>query len=91
MDFSHDGRYLAIAGQEAGIEVWDLNRIREGLVDLGLDLDQPPFPTVEPETDLPPLKVELDPRVILSFIVLPQPRLSEQVFQEAVREGGKHR
>jgi serine/threonine protein kinase/WD40 repeat protein len=43
MAFSPDGTYVA-AGRDHMIHLWDLRRIREQLVPLGLDWELPPYP-----------------------------------------------
>jgi eukaryotic-like serine/threonine-protein kinase len=62
--FSPDGTLLLASGAESGtVYVFDLRRIREGLADLGLDWDAPPYPPRKPEEVRPavdaPLQVEL--------------------------------
>jgi WD40 repeat protein len=56
--FTPDGTKLVVAA-ENGLRVWDLRRIRTGLVKLALDWDAPPLPAVaaSPAT---PLSIHLD-------------------------------
>jgi serine/threonine protein kinase/WD40 repeat protein len=57
--FSPDGAYLlAVHGENRGLYVWDLRRIREQLAGMGLDWDQPPYPPANPRPPTP-LRVEI--------------------------------
>jgi serine/threonine protein kinase/WD40 repeat protein len=42
--FNHDGSRLAASESWDSLHVWDLQRIRQKLADLGLDWNQPPYP-----------------------------------------------
>src|SRR5262249_14809368 len=52
--FTHDGTKLVVWAKN-GLRLWDLRRIREGLVELGLDWDAPSFPKASKAGDLPAL------------------------------------
>jgi tetratricopeptide (TPR) repeat protein len=64
MTFSPDGTLLiGTTIDSACVRVWDLRRIRQGLAELGLDWDAPPYPPA-PQADpagprLSPLQVEV--------------------------------
>jgi len=58
--FSPDGSQLAIATEAGTVELWDLRRIRQGLAELGLDWDLPPYPPAVPADDTGPLTVIVD-------------------------------
>src|SRR5262249_3160196 len=48
--FSPDGSLLIGSTEDSRcVRVWDLRRIRQGLQELGLDWDAPPFPPANPE------------------------------------------
>jgi serine/threonine protein kinase/WD40 repeat protein len=57
--FSPDGSKLVIEA-EGGLRVWDLRRIRAGLVKLGLDWHARPYPKAEGAGNMPPLEVTID-------------------------------
>jgi tetratricopeptide (TPR) repeat protein len=57
--FSPDGTQLVIEAKN-GPRVWDLRRIREGLVEMGLDWDAPPFPKAAGAGKMPRLEVTVD-------------------------------
>jgi WD40 repeat protein len=57
--FSPDGTQLVIEAKN-GLRVWDLRRIREGLVEMGLDWDAPPFPKAAGAGKMPRLEVTVD-------------------------------
>jgi WD40 repeat protein/Flp pilus assembly protein TadD len=57
--FSPDAAWVVSEGP-LGLRVWDLRRIREGLVKLGLDWDAPPFPKALDLGKKPPLVVKVD-------------------------------
>lgn len=50
--FTTDGTKL-VAQTSKGVRVWDLRRIRQELVKLGLDWDAPPYPSAVPEVTQP--------------------------------------
>jgi hypothetical protein len=60
--FTPDGtRLIAFGAETRALHVWDLRRIRKGLVELGLDWDAPPYPTEpEPEVIPAPLTVTVE-------------------------------
>jgi WD40 repeat protein len=52
--FSPDGAHLlTLHGENKGLYVWDLRRIREQLAVLGLDWDQPPYQPAAPRPPTP--------------------------------------
>jgi serine/threonine protein kinase/WD40 repeat protein len=57
--FSPDGAWVVIEA-EYGLRVWDLRRLRAGLVDLGLDWDAPPLPKSPDAGRVSPLEVTID-------------------------------
>ncbi len=59
--FTPDGTKLLMASTDGScLHVWDLRRIREGLVELGLDWDAPPYPKRdEPRKAVRPIDVTL--------------------------------
>jgi tRNA A-37 threonylcarbamoyl transferase component Bud32/WD40 repeat protein len=56
--FTPDGTRL-VANSKDGVSVWDLRLIRQGLSELGLDWDAPPFSPESPRADNPPLEVQI--------------------------------
>jgi WD40 repeat protein len=42
--FSANGALLALVGEKSGVSVWDLQRVRLALADLGLDWNAAPIP-----------------------------------------------
>lgn len=56
--FDRDGGLLATFPPGDGGRVWDLRQLREGLREIGLDWDQPPYPPAPAR--LAPLRVEVD-------------------------------
>jgi serine/threonine protein kinase/WD40 repeat protein/Tfp pilus assembly protein PilF len=64
MSFSPDGSQLAVTmgSDSPWIHVWDLRVLREQLVKLGLDWDQPSLPPVKPvaSASIQPLQCEVD-------------------------------
>jgi Flp pilus assembly protein TadD len=59
--FTPDGASLIALGSESrALHVWDLRRIRKGLVELGLDWDAPLFPKALDLGKGPPLEVTVD-------------------------------
>jgi hypothetical protein len=58
--FTQDGSQLIALGLESqALHVWDLRLIRQGLAELGLDWDQPPYPPPQ-RKERTPLRVEVD-------------------------------
>jgi serine/threonine protein kinase/WD40 repeat protein len=60
--FSPDGTWFVSATANHTIHVWDLRAIRRGLSRIGLDWDRPPYPPVEGDHDLKPIRVEVQAR-----------------------------
>ena len=57
--FSSDGATLAALQRNRAVHLWDLRGIRQRLIELNLDWDQPPYGTAPDETALTPLRVEI--------------------------------
>src|SRR5262249_13553695 len=58
--FSPDGTLLlGVSNDSFCVRVYDLRKIRQGLVELGLDWDAPPYPPAPPAGRLAPLTVEV--------------------------------
>ena len=64
---SPDGAWVVSEGR-LGVRVWDLRRIREGLVELGLDWDAPPFPKTPDLGKRAPLQVKVDQEDIDNYV-----------------------
>jgi WD40 repeat protein/serine/threonine protein kinase len=62
--FSHDGSYLATAGENAAIQVWDLRLIRQQLAGMNLDWDLPPYPAAAKDDRPRSLSVHVHPEPI---------------------------
>jgi serine/threonine protein kinase/WD40 repeat protein/Tfp pilus assembly protein PilF len=59
LGFTPDGTRLVTSSKIGkAIHVWDLRRIRSGLVELGLDWDAPPFPPTPAVEKAAPIRVE---------------------------------
>ena len=50
--FSPDGTRLALPGEQSGVALWDLRRLRTHLAELGLDWNSPPY--LPPRRAAPP-------------------------------------
>jgi WD40 repeat protein len=61
MSFTPDGTQLVTSASHAkAIHVWDLRRIRERLVTMGLDWDARPYPPLDKKQEEAPLRVAVD-------------------------------
>jgi serine/threonine protein kinase/WD40 repeat protein len=59
--FSPDGTRLVASTENHAVQVWDLRRLRQGLADIGLDWDPPPYaPAADDSANPAPLVVEVD-------------------------------
>jgi WD40 repeat protein/tetratricopeptide (TPR) repeat protein len=58
--FSPDGGVLAVGTEKGVIQLWDLRAIRKKLIEMGLDLDLPPYEPVNHGNPGPPLRVKVD-------------------------------
>ena len=59
MRFSPDGTRLAVMTSNHTIHVWDLRAIRQGLAEIGLDWDLPPYPPADADSNPCPIRVEV--------------------------------
>jgi serine/threonine protein kinase/WD40 repeat protein len=78
--FSPDGTRLVIEAKN-GLRVWDLRRIREGLVEMGLDWAAPPYPKAKGTGKMPRLEVSVDQGDMAAYLV------AERVADELRRKG----
>jgi WD40 repeat protein len=58
--FSPDGTLLAACQIDQQVQLWDLRLIREKLVQMHLDWEEPPYPVPAPATTSGPVLLEID-------------------------------